>query len=438
MKNNLKLYGGTVRFSSVTIKYLEMESFQIGSRNTIIGRNGSGKSTLCKCLSGVIPEIYKAVSNLKCNVGKVPLFYESKSADENLISVMPQDLQEFMVGVSVQEEWNASFKNPNAINKKTAEKIYSTCKLEKLKDRQSWELSDGEKQRIGFACLLARKSYWYVFDEWQCHMDDNWIKILNSILNEMCEETGCGTIEMTPSQREDLIKQKPLLSEVIFNEEVISSYISERLEALCLLLNEFTNHVSSNNSVTLYHNGKLKRGNFRKRIAPFEARNGQIAIIIGKNGSGKTTLLRGISFKGGLFARKNPSYVLSNPSLQLVAKNFSELLVKSFVELKKSKINRAIDLVCQVLNTSNSLDPLELNVGSKKLLAILLGVLNTNQGLLVDEPFIGLDAESQQLASYALSFAARELNKCVVITSQTNNQLFCQLKSQVLFNEIDL
>lgn len=105
-----------------------------GKINAIVGANGSGKTTLLKCIGGV----------LKCYGGKIKA--KGKTA------YMPQNVQTLFVKDTVFEE----IEN---------EELLIRFGLTNLADRNPFDLSGGEAQRLAFAKILSVNADILLLDE---------------------------------------------------------------------------------------------------------------------------------------------------------------------------------------------------------------------------------------------------------------------------------
>ena len=105
-----------------------------GKINAIVGANGSGKTTLLKCIGGV----------LKCYGGKIKA--SGKTA------YMPQNVQTLFVKDTVREEI-------------ANETLLSRFGLERLADRNPFDLSGGEAQRLALAKIVSVNADILLLDE---------------------------------------------------------------------------------------------------------------------------------------------------------------------------------------------------------------------------------------------------------------------------------
>ena len=167
-----------------------------------------------------------------------------------------------------------------------------------------------------------------------------------------------------------------------------------------------------------------------------EFSRGKVYGIVGENGAGKTTLFRCIagleSYSGDIISEVQPlknhlGLLLTNPFF------FTKITGKEYIKLLCNARNkRSINI-----DEKNIFD-LPLNqyastysTGMKKKLAITAILLQENECFILDEPFNGVDIQSNiVLAEIILKL--KELNKTVLVSSH----IFSTLSDT--FNEIHL
>ena len=148
---------------------------------------------------------------------------------------------------------------------------------------------------------------------------------------------------------------------------------------------------------------------------------GKVYGIVGENGAGKTTLFRCIAglenYSGEIISDNTPiknhlGLLLTDPFV------FSKITGKEYIRLlcnARSKTNLEID--------SKNIFDLPLNqyastysTGMKKKLAITAILLQENEYFILDEPFNGVDIQSNILLTEII-LKLKELNKIVLISS---------------------
>jgi energy-coupling factor transport system ATP-binding protein len=124
----------------------------------VIGPSGSGKSTLLRCINGLIPRSYRGM-----RAGQVFL-HGTDVADMQIadtaqtVGTLLQDPERQIVASNVYNEIAFGPENlglPRAEILARVEQAMKRLKLEHLLDRQTFNLSGGEKQKVALAGLLA-------------------------------------------------------------------------------------------------------------------------------------------------------------------------------------------------------------------------------------------------------------------------------------------
>lgn len=153
----------------------------------------------------------------------------------------------------------------------------------------------------------------------------------------------------------------------------------------------------------------------------FSFEEGKIYGIVGKNGSGKTTLFRCIagleSFSGTIESLHKPlknhlGYLMTDPYF------FPFMTGKEYIQL----LCNARSIQIEDIETQNIFNlPLhqyavQYSTGMKKKLAITALLQQKNKYFILDEPFNGLDIESNLILSEII-LRLKKLNKIIIISS---------------------
>ncbi|MBN1916925.1 MAG: ATP-binding cassette domain-containing protein [Verrucomicrobia bacterium] len=418
MYEKLSIGAGVVEWSSARLEYDALGEFEPGQRYIVVGSNGSGKSTLARCLCGVVPEVYFASVTLEgCVSGRDLLPVWPRQSGEYPIAVLPQDVRQFLLGMTVPEEFEVSCAH-SGLGSIARDHIYDSCGLGSFRTRSCWQLSDGERQRVALACALAYGAPWLVLDEWFSHLDDCWLPRLDHLISEVLSGRSMTAIELTSRPVPAGPHVKYLRS--LVRDRCVSSPASDadRSDALSRLLTRFGTKRSEPRP-RICHNGSIRRGEFRKAIEPVEHEKG-LLVITGANGSGKSSLLRGLKLRVKGRRASRPVVVFSDPRLQLVGHTISSVLKQVLISTRAGGVDEAVRLTAAALNLRADTDVLELSHGAAKLLGVILGVLSPLAGLAVDEPFVALDRDGEALVMLAIDYAACELGKPVVLASPSH------------------
>ena len=175
-------------FSYQNNKVLKNLSFSIkkGEYLCIIGKNGSGKSTLAKLLAGLI---FQQEGNIKISG------YDTKNK---------KDLLEIVIfGLE-------NLTTPREKIKEIAENSLKSVSLLEYKDRLTYQLSGGEKQRLAIASVLAMGTEILIFDEATSMLDPVGKKQVLKLMKELNSQ-GKTIIHITHNRNDILEASKVML-----------------------------------------------------------------------------------------------------------------------------------------------------------------------------------------------------------------------------------
>lgn len=153
-------------------------TFQIerGEFIGIIGRNGAGKSTLCAALSGLVPHFFKGAYGGSILIDGINV-KESKLSDiARKVGIVFQNPFTQMTGAkeTVTEELAFGLENLGIPKKEMVRRIDDALRLleiENLRDKNPFELSGGQMQRVAIASILVMLPEVIVLDEPTSQLD---------------------------------------------------------------------------------------------------------------------------------------------------------------------------------------------------------------------------------------------------------------------------
>ncbi|MDF2911129.1 MAG: cobalt transporter ATP-binding protein, partial [Sporolactobacillus laevolacticus] len=153
-------------------------TFQIerGEFIGIIGRNGAGKSTLCAALSGLVPHFFKGAYGGSILIDGINV-KESKLSDiARKVGIVFQNPFTQMTGAkeTVTEELAFGLENLGISKKEMVRRIDDALRLleiEILRDKNPFELSGGQMQRVAIASILVMLPEVIVLDEPTSQLD---------------------------------------------------------------------------------------------------------------------------------------------------------------------------------------------------------------------------------------------------------------------------
>ena len=411
----------------------------------LCGRSGCGKSTLLKLINGIIPEFYDgeisgSVMVNGMNTFTTPIYELSK----NVGSVFQNPKTQFYT-TNTTDEIAFGLENfgikREVINKRLIE-VEKELKLEHLMNRNIFELSGGEKQKIAIASIYALNPEIYVLDEPSSSLD---IKTMNELSHIITKLKSIGKTIVIAEHR--LWYLKDIVDRAIYIEDgkIIKEYSIDEIDNLReaermrtglrhtnyksikayvpseTVCNEnllkVENLIFRKSAKTILHNDKLK------------FHYGNIIGIIGENGIGKSTFAKivcGLYRESkGEFLKKNKRFssrsrlkesllIMQEVNCQLFTDSvYDELLLTS-----KTKDKNVIDDWIDDMDLKNisERNPHTLSGGQKQRVIILSALLSDKEILFFDEPTSGLDYRNMMIVAKNIK-KVKEENRLILIIS---------------------
>ena len=142
----------------------------------IVGKNLSGKSTLCQCLVGLVPHFYKGAYGGRVIVDGVEVSKSEISELSQKVGIVFQNPFTQVTGskLTVYEEIAFGLENMGISRDEMKERIDHSLKaldIYKFKDRNPFDLSGGQMQRMAIASIIAMKPEIIVLDEPTSQLD---------------------------------------------------------------------------------------------------------------------------------------------------------------------------------------------------------------------------------------------------------------------------
>ena len=162
----------------------------------------------------------------------------------------------------------------------------------------------------------------------------------------------------------------------------------------------------------------------------FDVAEGEALHICGDNGSGKSTLIRiilGITKQTKGNIKNNSSQGITYLGHKNAIKNY--LTLEDNILLMELNDKEELNKYIEILNLRKYMDVIAANLsfGQQKKLALLRIFLNSSDLIILDEPFVGLDIETQDILSEFLNNQLK-INKSIIYTSH----ILCQIESKTL------
>ena len=142
----------------------------------IIGRNGAGKTTLCNILRGFIPNFYKGeITGEVMLEGRKLSDYTTEEISQKIGFVFQNPFTQISgLKETVFEEVAFGLENLGMEKEKIKERVKEVLKLleiEKIKDKNPYELSGGQGQKVALASIIAMDPEILVIDEPTSQLD---------------------------------------------------------------------------------------------------------------------------------------------------------------------------------------------------------------------------------------------------------------------------
>lgn len=193
----------------------------------LVGRNGSGKSTIGKIIAGIIrPKKGEVIINdidagVRKNFG---IIFEK-------VGIVFQNPETQIIFNDVKEEMRFACAR-NGVSDDVIEAALGTVGMKNMQTSDLWDFSLGQKQRIVFAEMLARKPQYLVLDEPTTMIDSLGKRKIHEIIRRLRTE-GMGILLISNSADEIRIADRiVVLSEGRVVEKVDAIKLSEQAEKL--------------------------------------------------------------------------------------------------------------------------------------------------------------------------------------------------------------
>lgn len=409
--------GATVRAERVAYRYPQNNHglnptdlvLQAGDRVLITGASGSGKSTLARCLTGLIPHLYRgrlegAVWLDGRLTAETPLWELAESAGLVLQNPAAQMLAE-----SVEEEIIFGLENLGLPRGEIGARLEAALEqfgLGTLRRRSPQTLSGGEQQKLALAAIVARRPPLLVLDEPLSMLDSTAAAALVDDLGKLAEEGSALVLCEHRAEQVQAISRLRVLS--------LCHPADPETAAAALPSASHPPSFEAGSPPTLQVSGLSVHLGGRRVLHDLELTvpGGEVVAVVGRNGVGKTTLLRSlaglqkhegrVSVDGG---RPDLGLVFQNADLQLFNATVRDEILFRVAEPDAALyawLLHALGLDCY-----EAMPPLLLSEGEKKRVALATVLMRRpRHGLLLDEPAVGQDgAHKARLMSTARTLA---------------------------------
>ena len=195
----IRIKNFSFRFKGSERNVLDNVSLNINPGEFIVvtGPSGCGKSTLSLCISGFSSELGTAQGSIDVD-GKDVVggnVFESSA----LVGIVQQDPESQLVALTVEEEVAFGPENLNLPKNDIEDRMEWGLRMARalhLRDRATFELSGGEKQKVALASMLAMRPKVLIFDEPTSNLDPVATKEIFDSIIALKRETDMTIIVM--------------------------------------------------------------------------------------------------------------------------------------------------------------------------------------------------------------------------------------------------
>lgn len=410
----------------------------------VAGASGCGKTTLVRAINGLIPRSYKGEL-----AGHVRIFGQD-TADWKLsqvsqkVGTVLQDPERQILGTKVLNEVAFGLENlglPRSEIVRRVDEALEILKIADLRDRETFNLSGGEKQKVALAGVLAMRPSILLLDEPLASLDPASARESLDMVRKLAGEGM--TVVMIEHRVEDVLRIQP--ERVMFLDDGELRYLggldglSKMVDyhAVKLPANDIVERAKDDPAPVTFHflpgvgrgvEGTEPLVKFENVCFRYEAeseilhainleiRQGDVIAVLGANGAGKTTLVKhaigllkpssGRVLVGGQDTRQASvaqiagtlGYVFQSPSHMLFAPTVHEELAFGPSNLKhaKSQIEKEVKEALTIVHLEDveQQPPLALSFGQQKRVSIAAILAMRSRILVMDEPTAGQDYQN--------------------------------------------
>lgn len=472
---------------------------QPGEVLLIAGASGCGKTTLIRCINGLIPRSYKGEMT-----GSVRVFGEDTSTWKlaqisQKIGTVLQDPERQILGTKVLNEVAFGLENLGLPRDEILERVDEALRLLKifhLRERETFTLSGGEKQKVALAGVLAMRPSILLLDEPLASLDP--ASALDALDTARFLADQGMTILMVEHRVEDVLRIQP--ERVMFMSGGEIRYLGS-LSGLSKVVNYREVKLRAEEIVERARQdpppaeirilpGAAGKGESEALVKfedvafgyesdvevlhgiNLEIRRGDVIAVLGPNGAGKTTFVkhaigllkpkRGRVLVNGRDTRESSvaqiastlGYVFQSPSHMLFAPTVREELSFGPKNLRHSEeqIEQEVKEALRIVNLSDKEQdpPLALSFGQQKRVSIAAILAMQSRILVMDEPTAGQDYQNYmnfmdsilQLPSFeAILFITHDVDLAVIYANRVlivnDGRLIADGKPQDVLRDFD-
>ena len=453
------------QYSGAERENLQDFNLQIEKGECVVltGESGCGKTCVTRLINTLIPHFYEGeMSGTVLIDGVDTRTIQPHDLSDKIGSVFQNPRSQFF-SLDTDSEIVFGMENKGMPYQVMLDRYQQTIQelhIEKLKDRNLFDLSGGQKQTIAFASVYALNPNIFVLDEPSSNLDPEAIQELRRLLLLIKAQGKTiivsehrlyflnGIADRIVLMEHGKLKQSWSASDfaLLSTEQIkalgLRSYTPTRLD-----LPETTPSRNDTPAVKVrdlvigYEKGEPVAQHLNFCVYP-----GEVVGVVGKNGCGKSTLARTLcglqkELHGEVLYKnstvpskrriKKAYLVMQDPDYQLFTDSVYQELLLALSD-QKDKDEKRIDDILDELNLTiyKERHPMSLSGGQKQRTAIGVAALRDADVLIFDEPTSGLDYKNMESVAGILS-ALSKRGKAILVISH-DNELLMKICSRII------
>jgi energy-coupling factor transport system ATP-binding protein len=466
----------------------------------IAGASGCGKTTLIRAINGLIPRSYKGELSGRIMVQGQDTSGMTLARISQTVGTVLQDPERQILGTKVISEVAFGLENMSLPREEIilrAEEALAYLKISHLRDRETFNLSGGEKQKVALAGVLAMRPSVLLLDEPLASLDPASGQEALDMVRRLVDE-GL-TVLMVEHRVEDVLRIRP--DRVMFIQDGEIRYLGDanglvnvvdyhEIKLPAEMIIDRAAHDAAPAAINVLPGAAGKREaepplvRFEDVAFGYESdvevlhsihldiKKGDVIAVLGPNGAGKTTFVKhaigllkpriGRVLVNGKDTREASvaeiastlGYVFQSPSHMLFAPTVREELAFGPTNLKhpKEQIEQEVKEALLVVNLSDKEQdpPLALSFGQQKRVSIAAILAMQSRILVMDEPTAGQDYQNYmnfmdsilQLPSFeAILFITHDVDLAVIYANRVlivnDGRLVADGKPQEVLRDFD-
>lgn len=433
------------RYQDEKVSALKGVSWRIERGKCIVlcGGSGCGKSTLLRCFNGLVPQFYEGKLNGFCRICGDDIEGLSVGEIGELAASVFQDPRSQFFTINSSTEVAFGLENhgvPREEMIKRVDKAFENFSLEKLKDRNVYELSSGERQLVSILSAWAMNTEIMLLDEPAANLDYLATMRLRGLLLDLKNQGKTLVIsEHRLNYLSDVADEYWLMSDgklqKRFTAEEMKALSLEETAALALrrldpksvALSEVPLPSHKSAAPLKFEAVNLRFGYKRKggllRGVSLCAERGETVGLIGSNGIGKTTLgklLTGllkpaggkILLNGKRANRKalqeNAAFVMQEAEFQFFTNSVMNELTYGHEDTPEFRAEVECLLKDFGMWECRGRHPFSLSGGQMQKLSLMIAYFSPKPVVVLDEPTAGLDFKSMESCAALIREMRRE------------------------------